>query len=165
MIVFHFPIEPMSTSPFPTPPPLLSTLTEDELTTLHGFGIDLNIPPATAMIEQGKDQDRLYIVIKGRLIVSRSNAGQSVDLAELRAGEMFGEMSVFDPGPASATVRSTSDCQLWFIDRSAFDQFVDANPAAGARLLREVAKGLSARVRVLDANVEARGDHLAEGWW
>ncbi|MGI9244477.1 MAG: Crp/Fnr family transcriptional regulator [Verrucomicrobiales bacterium] len=155
----------MSSSPFPSPPPLLSALTEDELTALHGFGVDLKVPSATPMIEQGKNQDRLYIVINGRLVVSRSNAGQSVDLAELRAGEMFGEMSVFDPGPASATVKSSAACQLWFIDRSAFDQFVDANPAAGAKLLREVAKQLSSRVRVLDANVDASGGRLAEGWW
>ena len=45
---------------------------------------------------------------------------EEVDLAELRAGEMFGEMSVFDPGPASADVKSSAACQLWFIDRSAF---------------------------------------------
>ena len=165
MIHPYPPNDHMSQSPFPSPPPLLSTLTDAELIALHGYGIDLNIPPATAMIEQGKDQERLYIVIKGRLVVSRSNAGQSVDLAELRAGEMFGEMSVFDPGPASATVRSTSDGQLWVIDRRAFDGFVDANPTTGAKILRQVAKELSARVRVLDANVEARSGHLAEGWW
>ncbi len=155
----------MSPSPFPSPPALLSALDEDELAALHGFGIDLEVPAGTHLIDQGKDQDRLYVVLDGRLVVSRSNAGQSVDLAELRAGEMFGEVSVFDPGPASATVTSTSDARLWFIDRREFERFVQSNAASGAKLLRAVAKELAGRIRVLDANVEGRGGRLAEGWW
>jgi CRP/FNR family cyclic AMP-dependent transcriptional regulator len=155
----------MSPSPFPSPPALLSSLDSDELEALHGFGIDLEVPSGTTLIDQGKDQDRLYIVIDGRLVVSRSNAGQSVDLAELRGGEMFGEMSVFDPGAASATVKSSAGSKLWFIDRREFDRFVHANPAAGSKILRAVAKELSARIRVLDANVEGRGGKLSEGWW
>jgi len=151
---------------FPKPPPLLAALDEAELIALHGYGVDTHVPAGTTMIEQGKDHARLYIIVDGRLIVSRNNEGESIDLAELRAGEIFGEVSVFDPGPASATVKTSADCKLWHIDGSELERFVEANPAAGTKILRKVAKELAGRVRVLDANVETHGGgHLAEGWW
>jgi CRP/FNR family transcriptional regulator/CRP/FNR family cyclic AMP-dependent transcriptional regulator len=70
---------------------------------------------------------------------------------QLGPGDFFGEMSLLDGEPRSATIAAASDLRLLSVDRSHFWQLLDANP----ELIRRILTVLSRRVRRLEQTVHA----------
>jgi CRP-like cAMP-binding protein len=68
----------------------------------------------------------------------------------LEAGDSIGEVSVFDPGPASATVRAGTEAEVWLITRDSMDRLHAANPKVAYRLLSRIATCLSKRLREMN---------------
>lgn len=76
-------------------------------------------PPGEVLLKAGSilfregDLSReIYLVRSGKLVVSRGQGYQQVDLATLGANAVIGEMSLLDGLPRSATVRAAEDSQL-----------------------------------------------------
>ncbi|HEX4140968.1 MAG TPA: cyclic nucleotide-binding domain-containing protein, partial [Candidatus Methylacidiphilales bacterium] len=70
--------------------------------------------------------------------------------ARVGPGETLGEISPFDPGPATATVTASEFSQLWRIADEDLIQFMEDNPGAGNVLLRTLAAILAQRLRRMD---------------
>ena len=61
------------------------------------------------LFREGDLEDRLYVVVSGKIKLGRSgSAGRENLLAVLGPGQMFGELSVFDPGPRSSTATAVT---------------------------------------------------------
>jgi hypothetical protein len=71
-------------------------------------------------------------------------------VARVGPGETLGEISLFSPGPATATVTAIEFSQLWRIADSDLIQFMNDNPGAGNVLLRTIATILAQRLRRVD---------------
>ena len=72
----------------------------------------------------------------------------------MKGGDTIGEVNIFDPGKASASVVSKSSVsQVWKIDRSSLERFLESNPEAAPRLLVNVATQLSKRLRKTNEKV------------
>lgn len=69
---------------------------------------------------QGETGEWMYVVQDGRAEVLREEAGIEVVLGELSAGDVFGEMAIFDRQPRSATVRSEGKTRVLTLDKRAF---------------------------------------------
>ncbi len=88
----------------------------------------------------GEQGDRMYIVDRGQVEVSAPDSeGTHVLLDTLGPGGVFGELSLLDAGPRSATVRATSDCRLFTLTRQAFQQFLRQRPDAAIDILHVMA--------------------------
>ena len=88
------------------------------------------------------------MVISGELEVrAKQEDGSDVLLARIGPGETLGEISLFDKGPAAATVTAVEFSQLWRIADSDLMQFMEDNPGAGNVLLRTLASILAQRLR------------------
>ena len=74
-------------------------------------------------------------------------------LARLGPGETLGEISLFHPGPAAATVEAVEFTQLWRIEDDALMEFMEDNPGAGNLLLRTMASILAQRLRQMNPKV------------
>lgn len=127
--------------------PLLATFNANELTLLSSFGDSRSYQADDIIIREGDENDHLYLVLKGKLEVLQTFDGQTRPVATLEAGDSLGEVSVFDPGPASATVRATSEAEVWLISRSSLDRLHAANPKVAYRLLSRITTCLSKRMR------------------
>jgi CRP/FNR family transcriptional regulator, cyclic AMP receptor protein len=68
-------------------------------------------------------------------------------LAHLGPGDFFGEISLFDEEPRSATIQAATDVLLLSMSRESLLQFIDSNPRAAAALLYQVVRVLSSRLR------------------
>ena len=79
-----------------------------------------------------------YIIERGRVEVSVTRDGENVIIAELGKGEIFGEMSMIDDAPRSATVTATEDTEVVVIQRSRFRQPLTAADPLMNLLLRVV---------------------------
>lgn len=150
---------------FTSRPAYLAPLDGGQLDLLFQQGETTAAAKGTRIVEQGREQDRLYFLLSGRVNVSISQPGGAVEVAELRPGESFGEMSVFDPGPASAHVTATEKVEYWSIGRAELDAFFNAHPDIAARLCRALVRELAQRLRVVNANLPARTTRVSEGWW
>ncbi len=127
--------------------PLLATFNANELTLLSSFGDSRSYQTDDVIIREGDENDHLYLVLKGKLEVLQTFDGQTRPVATLEAGDSLGEVSVFDPGPASATVRASSEAEVWLISRSSLDRLHAANPKVAYRLLSRITTCLSKRMR------------------
>lgn len=77
----------------------------------------------------GDGGDTLYVVDAGQVEVTAPDLeGRHVLLDTLGPGGIFGELSLFDGGPRSATVRALTDCTLLELRRDAFHAFLRARP-------------------------------------
>jgi CRP/FNR family cyclic AMP-dependent transcriptional regulator len=134
---------------------ILSHIPAPDLETLKFYGVFGEFGVGENVIAEGTLQDRLYFVISGKLEVSVDSGGQKVVLGEMGPGDCIGEVSVFEPGPASATVSVVETVVLWHIDVAALQTFFEAIPAAGGSLLLGIAQLLSRRLRQANAAIIA----------
>ncbi|GAB4241775.1 MAG: hypothetical protein OHK005_05090 [Candidatus Methylacidiphilales bacterium] len=140
-----------------TPNGILGFLQPEDLETLKYYGVFGEFAPGEVIVREGLLQDRLYFVVSGKLQVSASRAGEVFVLGEVQTGDCLGEVSIFEPGPASATVTVLETAVLWHLDIQALQEFFAALPSAGGQLLVGVAQLLCKRLRA--ANQEIARNH------
>jgi hypothetical protein len=94
------------------------------------------------VLREGESSDSLYVVMDGKLSVTKSGK----ELAVLSQGAHFGEMALLNKRPRSATVTTTAKSKLLVMDREAFSDLVRREPALGVKLLWTFSQVLSLRL-------------------
>ena len=70
----------------------------------------VKVAKGKTLFKDGDAGDRLYVVVEGKLKLGTSSGdGRENLLSILGPGEMFGELSLFDPGPRTATATAVTD--------------------------------------------------------
>lgn len=137
----------------PSLTPLLANFTPEELGLLSSFGDSRSYAEDEVLIRQGEDNDHLFLVLKGRLDVLQDVDGFNKKVATLEPGDSLGEVSVFDPGPASATVRACGESEVWLITSAGLERLHAASPKVAYRLLSRITTCLSKRLRLMNDKV------------
>jgi len=145
----------------------IAALLEDEdRRLLSDYGEFLPVQPEQVLIEEGKPQNSLYFLISGVLHVHTLRDGKPALLARIEAGATIGEINVFDPATASASVTSKSFAQIWRADRQAIEDYVEAYPAAGSRLVIGILAEMSQRIRNMNEKLAtAELEASLRGYW
>jgi CRP-like cAMP-binding protein len=131
--------------------PLFSGFSEDELRRVADLSRMVEVPAGTMVTQMGEPGDSFFVIIDGSVAV-RTPVGVG---DQLEPGDFFGEMSLVDGEPRSATITATTDLRLLIVDRSHFWRLLDETPD----LIRRILMLLSRRVRRLEraANAILRG--------
>src|SRR6185503_10319732 len=89
-----------------------------------------DVAPGTPIIRQGDEGRGLFVVLSGEVEVAASGDGalEATPLATLRAGDVFGEMSLMRGGPTSATVQAASPATVLFLAKDYVDRIVAGVP-------------------------------------
>jgi len=123
-------------------------LKQDDRELLSSYGEFFPGHPGNVIIQEGAMQTEVFVVISGKLEVhARQEDGSEITLAQVGPGETLGEISLFNPGPAAATVTAVEFSQLWRIADDDLMEFMQENPGAGNVLLRTLASILAQRLR------------------
>lgn len=142
----------------------LAEFPDEDRRTLSSFGEFFPAHKDTHVIKQGDPQDSLYLVISGILHVHTVANGRDTLLGRALEGDVIGEVSIFDPGEASATVSAVEFSQIWRIDRPMLEDFLNENPELGNLLMVKIATQLSKRLRATNEKVitaqKAIGDFI-----
>jgi CRP-like cAMP-binding protein len=88
----------------------------------------LEIDADSVLIEQGKGVDGLFVLLSGNVVIVRRAGAAEETLAELNSGDIFGEMSLLNNEPASATVRATSKCFALKLPAQDFREIIMTHP-------------------------------------
>jgi len=127
--------------------PLFSGFTEDELRRVADLSRIVDVPAGTVVTQMGEPGDSFFVIIDGSVAVRTPVGAGSL----LQPGDFFGEMSLLDGEPRSATIVATTDVRLAIVDRSHFWRLLDETPD----LIRRILTILSRRVRRLEQTVHA----------
>ena len=93
--------------------PLFSALDDEAATALRASMAETRLRRGEVLFHEGDSGDKLYIVLDGKVKLGRTSTdGRENLLAILGPGQMFGELSLFDPGPRSATVTAVTDVDV-----------------------------------------------------
>jgi CRP-like cAMP-binding protein len=80
-----------------------------------------SVPAGTDVIKQGDDGDLFYILEQGSAdVFIKKGDEEAVKVTQYTDGAVFGELALMYGDPRAATVSTTSDCQLWCLDRATF---------------------------------------------
>jgi CRP-like cAMP-binding protein len=110
-------------------------------------------PPAgEVIVREGEDAREMYVVVSGEVeILKRSKRGVDSRVALLGPGDWFGEMSIVDVQPRSATVRTLAPARLLKVTAADLDALYRHDLKAYALIVLNVARELSRRLRVADS--------------
>jgi CRP/FNR family cyclic AMP-dependent transcriptional regulator len=131
--------------------PLLGSLSEMQLSTLAAASVRRSFPKGRTIVAEGEPSQSLYILLSGRAKVQRSDAeGKEVILAMLGPGEFFGEMSLIDDAPRSASVITVESCDFMAIQKDSFKAMLSQSSDMAMQIMR----GLVKRLREADKKIE-----------
>ena len=92
---------------------------------------------------EGEEGDTLYIVLAGKIKIGRKAAdGRENMLSVMGPSDMFGELSLFDPGPRTATATVVTDARLAALSHSSLRPWITDRPEIAEQLLRVLARRL-----------------------
>lgn len=105
--------------------------------------IFLELEKGQVLFSEGDKGEEMYIVLSGVVQVFLLREGLQVLLADMGAGHFFGEMSLLEQEPRSASVIALEPSKLLVINNDNFQHFICQNPSLAVKIM----KGLSGRVR------------------
>src|SRR5215204_4551232 len=93
-------------------------LNEDDLQALSSVIDELKVSSGETLFHAGDPGEALFIVREGSVeLFIKDTVGQKIVLATAQAGDMFGEISMLDSGPRTATALALTDAQILVLDR------------------------------------------------
>ena len=130
--------------------PLFQLLDADERAALAAKVEAISAPAGKMLFSYGDPGDSLYIVREGEVeIFFKNDTGQRIVLERPGAGDFFGELSLIDAGPRTASALVTKDLQAVVVDREDIEALLKQHPAAAMDLLTATGKRLREASRQL----------------
>lgn len=125
--------------------PLFHGLSTKELGRVAKVADEISMKAGSIIAEEGQDGDAFYLLVDGAAVVRRNGK----KIASLGTGDFFGEMSLLDEGPRSATVELVRDSTLLVMHRKDFAGIIADMPGVARKMLQ----GLAARLREADRKI------------
>jgi len=123
--------------------PLFAALDGDAAAALRASMHEIKIDRAQTLFAEGDPGDRLYVITDGKIKLGRTAPdGRENLLAILGQGEMFGELSLFDPGPRTATATAVTDATLFELGHNDLQPWLTGRPEVAEQLLAALARRL-----------------------
>ena len=123
--------------------PLFTALDEAAAISLRTSMDTVKIAKGSILFKEGDDGEHLYVIIDGKLKLGTSSGdGRENLLSILGPGEMFGELSLFDPGPRTSTATAVTDAKLLSLSHEKVIPWLKQNPEVSLQLLTRLSQRL-----------------------
>jgi CRP/FNR family cyclic AMP-dependent transcriptional regulator len=122
---------------------LFSACTKRDLQLIGRESDEVDVPQGKVLTEEGKPGHEFYLILEGEASVRRGKR----KVATLTGGQYFGELSLLDRGPRTATVVAETDLRLLVLGQREFNGLLDEVPGLAHKVLRTMA----GRLREADA--------------
>ena len=161
--------------------PMFASLSTEEVEELAALGVPRQWEPGEVVFREGDQGDTCYVVEHGAVRITRGSGagGRSITLAEMRDGDMFGELAIFDAETRSATAEVIEPTTAVALLAADVRRLLTSHPDTAVKMLAALARRLRAAneqiarqsfqtvagrvAAALLAQVEARGDGDQEG--
>ena len=123
--------------------PLFEALDEAETRELRGGITEVQLARGDRLFDEGDAGDRLYVVLDGKIKLTRASADGRENLISLIGpGEMFGELSLFDPRPRTMSAAAVTDVHLAALAHEDLRSWLTGRPDVALHLLAALARRL-----------------------
>lgn len=103
----------------------------------------VTFPRGTTIFDEGEPGDRLYIIVDGKVKLARlAPDGRENLLSVMGPSDMFGELSIFDPGPRTSSAVCVTEVTAATMDSTLLKRWIDEHPEISQQLLRVLARRL-----------------------
>jgi len=136
--------------------PLFAALDDEAAEALRATMTDIRIEKGDTLFHEGEPGDRLFVIVDGKIKLGASSGdGRETLLAVLGPGEMFGELSLFDPGPRTSTATALTPAHLMALGHDDLMPWLRGRPEVARSLLRALAKRPQDRFTDAEAMIDA----------
>jgi CRP-like cAMP-binding protein len=118
--------------------PLFSDLSKRQLRSVVASANEVQFSPGSAVVEEGKEGKNFYFIKRGTVVVQAPGVGDTT----LGPGAYFGEVSLLDGGPRTATVRAETMVTGLELTRAGFDRLLAKDPSIGRTIMRNMSSWL-----------------------
>ncbi|GGM73338.1 transcriptional regulator [Thermopolyspora flexuosa] len=123
--------------------PLFAALDRESAAALRTSVTEVRLAKGQTLFSENDAGDRLYVVLEGKIKLSRTAAdGRENLLSVLGPGEMFGELSLFDPRPRTASAIALTEARLAGLGHDDLRPWLTGRPEVALHLLRALAQRL-----------------------
>lgn len=113
---------------------------------LQSMSLD-RVSAGTELIRYEGECSSVYLVWEGRLVASIEDESGKIVLGEIGPGDWTGEVTLIEPGPATASVTCIEDCVLLSMSHDKFRILREEHPATAGALMHAFALNLAERLR------------------
>ncbi|MHB9029605.1 MAG: Crp/Fnr family transcriptional regulator [Candidatus Latescibacterota bacterium] len=132
--------------------PLFSSLGDGELEAIHNASFVKKFPREHLIFLADEEGDTLFFIIRGKVKVTQfSENGKEVIFSILNEGDFFGDMSLLDGRPRSASVITAEESELLLLRRQDFHGLIVTHPKIALSLLKEI----TLRLRKADERIQS----------
>jgi CRP-like cAMP-binding protein len=119
--------------------PLGTELSDSQCQALSEKVTVMGLKEGQFLIDEGEEDNSLYVIISGHLeVLIRSAGGDLVTLHLLREGEMAGELGFLEGRPHSASLRAVGNCIALCLTREDFETFIEQDPELMYKVMRAI---------------------------
>lgn len=123
--------------------PLFKALDDEAATSLRKSMLLQELKKGQTLFQEGQTGDRLYLVKSGKVKLSHASGdGRESVFMVLGPGDMFGELSLFDPGPRTSTAIAVTDSEILGLGHSDLKPWLQDRPEVAQALLQALAHRL-----------------------
>ena len=123
--------------------PLFAALDEEAAEALRATMTDIRVEKGDTLFHEGEPGNQLFVIVDGKIKLGASSGdGRETLLAVLGPGEMFGELSLFDPGPRTSTATALTPAHLMALGHDDLMPWLRGRPEVARSLLLALAKRL-----------------------
>ena len=127
---------------------ILRTLSDDELRAFCTLLTAREVKPRERIIEEGTAVHAFYIICSGVVHIRRLAQKREMLIARLGVGGFFGEINLFDPGTATASVYAMKPTTVAFVDYDTLHTFMQQHPATGYKIVSAMMTEMCRRFRL-----------------
>jgi CRP/FNR family cyclic AMP-dependent transcriptional regulator len=130
--------------------PLFMALDDASAAALRESMENVRLNKGAVLFSEGDDGDHLYVIVEGKLKLGTSSGdGRENLLSILGPGEMFGELSLFDPGPRTSTATAVTDVRMLSLGHDKVVPWITQHPQVALQLLARLAQRLRRNYEVV----------------
>lgn len=126
---------------------LFAALTPLELKIVDGLMHERCYLAEEIIFDEGEEGQALYLVMSGRVLISRSLDTSVEVVAELSPGEFFGDLALLDNSPRNAQARAFDNCELAVFFRADFMGLMETDAVIGYKIALALARHVGSRLR------------------
>lgn len=132
----------MSHEEFLSKVPIFAACSPTEIQAVSGVAQEHTFEPGQIIVTQGTPGQAFYLILSGRVEILRDNQS----LGAFGPGDFFGEMSLLDQAPRSATIRAIEHTNCLMLSSWDFKALLEKYPSIAVKLLEVISR----RLRVAD---------------
>jgi CRP/FNR family transcriptional regulator, cyclic AMP receptor protein len=123
--------------------PLFEALSEEDASALRSGIITVHLNRGERLFSEGDTGDKLYIILSGKIKLTKAAPDGRENLLSVHGpGEMFGELSLFDPIPRTSSATAVTSAELAGVAHEDLRSWLSTRPEVAMHLLQALAKRL-----------------------